>query len=101
MTSTATLTVRFIGKCRVRGCKHVVRVDDSAMIREVWGRGGPWEPIEGEPRCAEHPRLVLAWSMMHGTYNADKGCNERGMGATGPNCECSCGGDNHGGRYAL
>lgn len=95
----ATTTAKFIGRCAVKGCKHVVRVDDSDMIREAWGRGGPWAALEGEPRCADHPRLVLRWKMIHGTHNADKVCTERCMGATGPSCECECGGENHGGRY--
>lgn len=35
-----------------------------------------------------------------GKYNAEKGCDGRCMGATGPNCECACGGENHGLSYA-
>jgi hypothetical protein len=31
-----------------------------------------------------------------GRYVADKACDGRCMGATGHNCECSCGGKNHG-----
>lgn len=100
MTAT-TATVRFIGKCSVKGCKHVVRADDSATIREAWTRGGHWAPIEGEPRCSEHPRLVLRWRRIQGTHNPHKGCNARCEGATGPSCECECGGENHGGRWSL
>lgn len=100
-TTTATKTAKFIGRCAVKSCKHVVRVDDSEMIRQAWTRGGRWTALEGEPRCTEHPALVLRWAMVQGKFNADKGCNARCEGATGPNCECECGGENHGGRHAL
>ena len=35
-----------------------------------------------------------------GTVNMAKQCSAKCMAATGPTCECSCGGDNHGGRYS-
>lgn len=98
---TATATAKFLGRCAVKGCKHTVRVEDSEMIREVWTKGGPWEPVQGEPRCADHPRLVLRWSRVQGVFNDAKVCTEKCMGATGPSCECECGGENHGGRHAL
>ena len=31
----------------------------------------------------------------------DTKCDARCMGATGPNCECSCGGKNHGAAHAV
>lgn len=33
---------------------------------------------------------------VHGTYIADKPCNGRCLNATGGNCDCQCGGENHG-----
>jgi hypothetical protein len=34
--------------------------------------------------------------VLRGTRNADKRCDARCMSATGPSCECACGGANHG-----
>jgi hypothetical protein len=33
---------------------------------------------------------------VRGTHNPDKACSARCQSATGPSCECACGGDNHG-----
>jgi hypothetical protein len=35
-----------------------------------------------------------------GKLNPEIGCDGRCMGATGHNCECSCGGTNHGSNHA-
>lgn len=37
--------------------------------------------------------------VLHGKHNASKGCSARCMSATGPNCECSCAGANHGANH--
>lgn len=36
---------------------------------------------------------------IRGVLVADKACNARCMGATGPSCECSCAGQNHGANF--
>ncbi len=38
--------------------------------------------------------------LLRGTYSERKECNARCMGATGPLCECSCAGANHGRSFA-
>jgi hypothetical protein len=38
---------------------------------------------------------------VYGKFVADKGCDGRCMSATGHNCECSCGGINHGAAHAA
>lgn len=45
------------------------------------------------PRCGEQ-----AWSskVIEGRFNAAVKCNARCQGATGHDCECQCGGANHG-----
>lgn len=48
--------------------------------------------------CPDHDR-VMKVAAVEGVVNVDKSCNARCMGATGPSCECACGGDNHGGRW--
>lgn len=42
--------------------------------------------------CASHFVAVP----VVGRFVAEKKCDGRCMGATGPNCDCSCGGKNHG-----
>ena len=36
---------------------------------------------------------------VRGTVNMNKGCDGRCMAATGPNCDCACGGANHGANH--
>lgn len=50
--------------------------------------------------CGEHNRYMKAVPVK-GIVNVDKSCNARCMGATGPDCECSCGGDQHGASWSL
>ena len=48
----------------------------------------------GCPACGE--RKVLRGSLVKGKTNPTKTCTPRCEGATGFDCECACGGDNHG-----
>lgn len=50
--------------------------------------------------CDAHDRF-LSITVIKGMVNLDKTCDGRCMNATGPNCECSCGGENHGGAFRL
>jgi len=42
---------------------------------------------------------VFGAKMMNGTLNEGKKCDGRCMSATGPSCDCSCGGENHGANH--
>ena len=70
------------------------------------------------PRCKDRKRFDVAWpscivcnctvakwrqptnairvSAVRGTFNPDHKCDGWCLNATGHNCECSCGGKNHG-----
>lgn len=48
--------------------------------------------------CLEHD-LIMKVTAVKGTVNVDKSCNARCMGAVGPSCDCSCGGELHGSRW--
>ena len=37
----------------------------------------------------------------YGSYSTETICDGRCMGATGQNCDCQCGGMNHGGKWAA
>ncbi len=52
------------------------------------------------PMCLEH-RRNLRWTRVDGRHNDEVRCDARCEGAKGPSCECSCGGANHGGRWAA
>ncbi len=102
MTATKTFTGNYAGTCGRCGIK--VRVAQAAAQ--------PGFTIEGKKTwiacpsgCTRHNggREVVHYfpaMAIYGTYNADKECNGKCMGATGPACDCKCGGENHGGRHA-
>lgn len=79
-----------IGKCR--RCSqprkpHAVRGD-----RAVNYNGFLCLPC---PTC----NTLVEVTAIQGTYNETKVCNGKCMGATGPACDCSCGGENHGSHW--
>ena len=106
--------------------RRVIQVDSAPQLVTMRGEGGQallgiggpgippgWElPVTftaftGGPRwvdamkeaglaCAKHPNKVLRFERLRGTFNAEKTCTGRCMGATGPACDCQCGGENHG-----
>ncbi|MFD6356750.1 hypothetical protein [Nocardia tengchongensis] len=45
--------------------------------------------------CPKH-RTHLKWTALKATYNPDKVCDFRCVGAKRASCECACGGANHG-----
>ena len=56
---------------------HAIRLSCPVCGRDVWN-------------------LELHARGIYGSYVEEKICDGRCMGATGPTCECSCGGLNHG-----
>lgn len=52
------------------------------------------------PMCIAH-RRVLRFVRIDGHQVDTIRCDARCEGAKGPNCECSCGGHNHGGKWAA
>lgn len=62
-------------------CWYLLSSADDAAVREC-------------PACTKKVRGFP----VKGTVNAHE-CDPRCMGATGPRCECSCGGANHGGAF--
>lgn len=115
MNAAAIMTETYIGKCKTKGCKHSTRVE-MADVQEIDSYRKPngvyttpegAEYIPARPyilnnmnvcaRCPDHGVYRLAF--LQGRYSADHVCDGRCMGATGPNCECSCGGANHGANH--
>lgn len=100
----------YLGRCKHKSCKTALRVDDvvescrsgksvfrfvnegrdasEAGVGYCVGNDGPYA------RCLEHGLYPL--KTLKGRLVEDKKCDRRCTGATGPSCDCSCGGANHG-----
>lgn len=108
---------RYLAKCRACACvtsaltagNHCHR-DQSDPARD--GGVFTFSPAKGQPlpwpatsggfaivcrKCGQ-PRNATA---VRGKYSAKHVCGARCMASTGPSCECSCGGKNHGSSYAA
>ena len=107
----------YIGKCPAKGCKHRTHIDSRELGRaDARGRGPDGKPrwvdmTTGQPydkerpgwyngvapwaQCPEHGKLYRL-QLVKGSYREDIKCTSRCWNATGPSCDCSCGGANHG-----
>ena len=83
---TSSLLPRWIGRAlgRCPSCKTVVRRDSP-----VYDMGG--KSVVPCPECGNRVTVKA----VSGTTST-KECDARCMGAVGPSCDCSCGGENHG-----
>lgn len=107
-----TTTVIFRHATRAPACKRVVRrtyfVDERqdpmgrGRLRKLWrpdplrGSRAPYEDLPC-PECDGS----LQWDEIVGKVVDDHPCDARCMGARGPDCECSCGGANHGSAFQI
>ena len=99
----------FIGKCA--SCKTGRRVDLLIEWTEV-DDGVRWPrrenarvSLDGRKITRNHNGSAtlecacggyLIVKPLNGSLNESKRCGSRCQGATGPNCDCQCGGENHG-----
>lgn len=75
-----------------------------AIARQVRLVNVEWTPVDGRAHQGQHPptdrcpscKLPTTGRPIRGHYNAARRCDARCMYAKGPDCECSCGGANHG-----
>lgn len=87
---------RYIAKCK--DCNTYT----SALIHNVnqANQTGDLHEIRGY-KCLHCRRCgksrIARW--VKGKYSEKHKCGSRCMASTGPNCECSCGGKNHGANY--
>lgn len=104
----------WIGRCIHPRCKTVVRLTVPMIGREEirnFGSAQQWTHVNWYPEagryyapyqeglhCVEHHRQ-LRWKAIDGKFSERHTCDARCMNAIGPNCECSCGGVNHGSAY--
>lgn len=90
-------------RCCRKACRKAVRGDVTVSVNE-WGRKvifvgsilvEPWNgTLQGRCECGG----TLIGKRVRGTHT-EKVCGAKCLGATGPNCDCSCGGLNHGGAH--
>lgn len=112
----------YVGKCRTKGCRHATRVDwhdVQQLDSDRWATsarsgervlltpdGASYDHdhpfmLNGVAVCARCPdHGVFRLSLLRGRYVEARMCDARCMNATGPNCDCSCGGANHGASHA-
>lgn len=113
-TTTTTRTRSTIYRCRAcerarkaAGEKRPViakRVDEELEVTITRMDTPPWHQVsrrllglpQPHPHCPTCNRAMSFHAIVKGTKNENVPCDGRCMGATGPNCECACGGKNHG-----
>lgn len=103
--TAAPATKRVICRCAIKGCKYVKAINVPTVTRRVntflriVACEGTVMNIANEERCPNHPRNLMRVRIVQGTLNPDHVCDSRCTGAVGHNCECSCGGANHGANW--
>jgi hypothetical protein len=92
--------VRIIRRCQRKACGHTwtldyTRADGGSDYRETAaGR----VHASNDWRCPVCSSARVTGNTVRGQVS-DHACDARCMGAVGPNCECSCGGRNHGAHW--
>lgn len=88
----------YIGKCRTEGCSHARRVPASEFVENTSSApGAAWwnrRTSTGYVNCPDHGAYKV--KRLDGRHSPDVPCTEKCVNATGPSCDCSCGGHNHG-----
>ena len=107
-TYPATKTVRIIWKCKNPAC-HKIWAEDEIYISTGYSfdRYGKktlhyhpsrYYTVKLCPSCnGNNTRSTI----VHGSYSPDHKCDPRCTGAHGGDCDCSCGGANHGSDYLI
>lgn len=107
-------TLTYIGRCKA--CKRVERVEVTLVrdrswkgdwgrsvrqvVLEAWGKRYTQDNSENLfVPCGCTPNRYLHLKRLHGRVSTEP-CGAKCLSATGPNCECSCGGKNHGANHA-
>lgn len=110
MTETTTKTRAYMVRCA--GCKVVKRVDLPMIRRMVYPSPGAFGAIQPQIRTMTDPTAMGRWltanpcpcgsdrgreiKPVQGRRKESVKCGAKCLGAIGPSCDCSCGGENHG-----
>lgn len=100
-------SARYLAKCKACNCTTSTLatendrggfVDMGAMFWDEKGESGVYGNLVMRCRkCSKARRVVL----VKGKFSAKHECNAKCLASTGPSCECSCGGKNHGANHAA
>ena len=91
----------FIGKCPVKGCKHTQRIKVYTKLNRS-GYASDEESLRAlyDVKCPEHNK-GLRFGELSARIAESVPCDRRCTHARGHNCECSCGGANHGAAWDI
>jgi hypothetical protein len=114
-TGKPTDSVRYNGKCKGCGQKksflaigwfecartNIYKGTYSIMFQDAQGQqleannGTVYSPH----KCSSSPRNFIRLEPVFGAYSKDYECNDKCLSAIGHDCECQCGGKNHGANH--
>lgn len=99
-------TTRYMAKCKACNCVTSTLAtheghgffDMGAMFYDEKGESGVFGNLVIRCRKCSKARRAVS---VRGKFSAKHECNAKCLASTGPTCECSCGGKNHGASYAA
>lgn len=107
--TTTEKTTRVIWKCRNVNCKHTFAFDyqrdmdfESEYLYRLLEDGTRrylTDDFMNELRCPKCNSYRPNGTRVNGHYSAVHKCGGRCLSATGGNCDCQCGGKNHGANH--
>jgi hypothetical protein len=104
----AAAVTHWIAKCSA--CKTASHAESTGQAFRLGKGETRWGMVSGpvythhmgsiviDCRACGKPRIA---SQIRGRFSAKHECGARCMASTGPSCECSCGGKNHGRSYSV
>lgn len=101
METAAAPITRYVAKCPCGAGNAVdvapdLRAPTTAMATS-WACQLFWTEVnERQHKCRSCGRTLVTWAVVKGRYSENRACDARCTGASGHNCECQCGGRNHG-----
>lgn len=104
----------WLGRCPAKGCKCVIRITvemrglpakttgrfSHSFTRWVPAAGYFFSPMDLGLHCVTHRRM-LGWKPVDGKFSEAHVCDSRCTNAIGPDCNCACGGANHGAGHSV
>lgn len=104
MTNTDTATTRMFGRCMAKGCRTSLVIEVTAVAGVI--------TLDDRIRMATEERNILfatccsgqtnrgdhglKWTGLKGHFDQSIKCTARCAKGTGYECNCECGGENHG-----
>lgn len=103
--------VRYNGKCKRCGTRASIllaqlqpsKIVGQDVAVDEQGREYPFVDyrVKIAHECSAGQVRYITLAPVRGVYNPGKECNAKCMSAIGHDCECRCGGKNHGAGYSI